>query len=178
MQLFRTMNLIKVWLVIYCLDFNAFEMVYRGSQAQREDISITPYSADSSSGEASCSGSSTNEIDPYDPAGRRLSEDEKILLLTNTPCTFKFPVTSALRFNPAWLMGRPWSITNDRLFCISCMCFGSSSESPFVLRIGKKLLVKVGISTSISVVNTTRLQMKRQPHFYILVNLAQIFCLA
>ena len=27
------MNLIKVWPVIYCLDFNAFEMVYRGSQA-------------------------------------------------------------------------------------------------------------------------------------------------
>ena len=104
--------------------------IYRGSQAQREDISITPYSEDSSSGEASCSGSSTNEIDPYDPAlyeGRRLSEDEKLLLLTNTwkpPCTFKFPVTSGRRFNPAWLIGRPWlrySITNDSLFCISCM---------------------------------------------------------
>ena len=84
--------MIKVWPVI---------ILYW--DISREDISITPScgtDADSSSGEATCSGSTTNKIDPHDPSlymGRRLSDDEKMLLLTNTwktPCTIRFPATS------------------------------------------------------------------------------------
>ena len=58
-----------------------------------------------------------------------------MLLLTyawKTPATFNLPVTSGWGFNPNWLVSRPWlrySIRNDSVFCISCMCF---SGSPFV----------------------------------------------
>lgn len=98
-----------------------------------------------------------NIIDPHDPAmyaGKRLSEDDKLLLLTSTwkaSSTFKFPVTSGQRFSPSWLDNRPWlrySIRNDRVFCTSCMCFSNLSESPFVctgFKIGKKLFVRMGI---------------------------------
>ena len=82
-----------------------------------------------------------NQADIHDPAsyaGKRLSEDDKQLLLTYTwkvPATFKFPATSGQRFNPSWLVNRPWlrySVRNDSLFYIPCMCFSSSSESPFI----------------------------------------------
>ena len=86
-------------------------------------------------------GDVLSSSDPHDPAlyeGRRMSEDDKLLFLKSTckPLSgLKFPVTSGRRFNPTWLEGRPWlrySIRNDSLYCTSCMCFSTSSESPFV----------------------------------------------
>ena len=45
-------------------------------------------------------------------------------------------MTAGRKFNPTWLSSRPWlrySVKNDSLYCISCVCFGAAaSESPFV----------------------------------------------
>ena len=82
-----------------------------------------------------------------------MSEDDKLLLLTSTSNPLgglKFPSTSGRRFNRTWPEGRPWlrySIRNDGLYCTSCMCFSTSSESPFVFkgfRNWKKALGKHG----------------------------------
>ncbi len=100
---------------------------------------------------------STNIPNVHDPAsyvGKRLSDDDKVMLLTHAwrppSDNFKYPVTSGRRFNPSWLVDRPWlhySVTNDSVFCSSCMCFGSASESPFVssgFKNWKKALGKAG----------------------------------
>ena len=77
-----------------------------------DDRSINRHS--SALNETSSGGLNTDNFDPYDPAiyaRKRLSEDEKLQLLTYTwkvPSTFKFPVTSDRRFNPSWLTDRPW----------------------------------------------------------------------
>ena len=107
--------------------------------------------------EASSGGLNTVDVtDGHDPAmyaGKCLSDDEKLLLLTYTwkaPSTFKFPVTFGRRFSPSWLVDRPWlhySIRNDSVFCTSCMCFSNSSESPFMctgFKNWKKALGKKG----------------------------------
>ena len=80
-------------------------------------------------------------IDKHDPAnyiGRILSEDDILQLLSSSwepSATYKFPVTSGRRFNPGWLSEKPWlrySMKMDSVFCISCVCFSATSESPFV----------------------------------------------
>ena len=43
-------------------------------------------------------------------------------------------MTAGRKFNPSWLSSRPWlrySMKNDSLYCISCVCFGTAA-SPFV----------------------------------------------
>ena len=58
-------------------------------------------------------GDVPSSSDPHDPAlyeGRRMSEDDKLLVLTSTckPLSgLRFPVTLGRRFNPTWLEGRP-----------------------------------------------------------------------
>ena len=97
------------------------------------------------SGSPDDSGSSFNNRyseNPYDPAsyvGKRLSDDDRLQLLStknNLPDSFEYPVTSGRRFNPRWLAGRPWlhySVKNDSAYCVVCLCFCSSvEESPFV----------------------------------------------
>ena len=63
--------------------------------------------------------------DPHDPAhfiGRTLSNKDRLQLLTlkhQLPDSFEFPVTSGRRFNPYWLINRPWlpySVLNDSLY--------------------------------------------------------------
>ena len=108
----------------------------------------------SSSTNSTLSETSSSYTDTHDPAGymgKSLSEDDKLQLLTSTwkTPTYKFPVTSGRRFNPTWLINRPWlrySVKNDSIFCISCLCFGPS-ESPFVspgFKNWKKALGKKG----------------------------------
>jgi hypothetical protein len=92
--------------------------------------------------------------DPANHVGKQLSDDDKVILLTHVwkpPSeTFQFPVTSGRRFNLSWLAVRPWlcySVINDSVFCRSCMCFCSASESPFVasgFKNWKKALGKAG----------------------------------
>ena len=87
--------------------------------------------------EASSSASYSDCHDPANYTGKSLSDHDKHELLTHcwkVPDTYKFPVTSGRRFNPTWLVNRPWlhyRVKNDSVFCVSCVCFGSSG-SPFV----------------------------------------------
>ena len=87
--------------------------------------------------EASSSASYSDCHDPANYTRKSLSDHDKHELLTHcwkVPNTYKFPVTSGRRFNPTWLVNRPWlhySVKNDSVFCVSCVCFGSSG-SPFV----------------------------------------------
>ena len=104
--------------------------------------------------EASQSSNTPNLHDPANYVGKQLSDNDKVMLLTHIwkpPSeTFKFPVTSGRRFNPSWLVDRLWlcySVTNDSVFCSSCVCFGSAPESPFVssgFKTWKKALGKDG----------------------------------
>ena len=87
--------------------------------------------------ETSSSASYSDCHDPANYTGKSVSDHDKHELLTHcwkVPDTYKFPVTSGRRFNPTWLVNRPWlhySVKNDSVFCVSCVCFGSS-RSPFV----------------------------------------------
>ena len=75
--------------------------------------------------------------DPASYIGRHLSDDDGLQLLTSSlklPPDYELPVTCG-RFNPSWLVNRPWlrySIKNNGIYCIYCVCFCDSSESPFV----------------------------------------------
>ena len=86
----------------------------------------------------STSSSSATEItDPATYAGKSLTDQNKFELLTSSvslPRQYRFPVTAGRKFNPSWLSSRPWlrySMKNDSLYCISCVCFGTAA-SPFV----------------------------------------------
>ena len=85
-------------------------------------------------------------IDVNDPAlfvGRRLSENEKLTLLTSSlvlPEGFKMEAISGRRFQESWTKERPWlrySISKNKAFCLYCICFGTfdiinPNISPFV----------------------------------------------
>ena len=85
-------------------------------------------------------------IDVNDPAlfvGRRLSENEKLTLLTSSlvlPEGFKMEAISGRRFQQPWTIERPWlrySISKHKAFCLYCICFGTFDTinpniSPFV----------------------------------------------
>ena len=119
----------------------------------------------------------TLDVDSHDPAsyaGRSLTEDDKLELLTCTwkiRANFEFPVTFG-RFNPNWLAKRPWlrySIKTDSVYCIPCVCFSGTSDSPFVstgYRNWKKALgKKIAILSSISLVKITKLLRNEQLYF-------------
>ena len=106
--------------------------------SEPEDEPESPYDGDvdteshfsaESFNQASACPNTLNTQDPASYAGRSLSEDDKLKLRTSTwkkPTNFVFPVRSGRRFNPRWLVNRPWlrySIRNDSIYCNSCVCF-------------------------------------------------------
>ena len=95
----------------------------------------------------------TDMNDPVKYIGKKLSDDEKLSLLTSgmdIPSTYTFPASNGRRFNRSWLVNRPWlkhSVDKDCVLCSSCMCFSESTESAFVksgYRNWKKALGKDG----------------------------------
>ena len=106
------------------------------SECNDGDVDTESYFSALSSSAAD--GSSVCSItDPANYAGRSLTDQDKFQLLTssmNLPRQYRFPVTAGHKFNPSWLFSRPWlrySMKNDSLYCISCICFGGA-VSPFV----------------------------------------------
>ena len=93
---------------------------------------------DTESYRSSTSNSSATEItDPARYAGKSLTDQDRFELLTysvSLPRQYRFPVTAGRKFNPSWLSSRPWlrySMKNDSLYCIFCVCFGAAAY-PFV----------------------------------------------
>ena len=125
-----------------------------------------------------------HSLDPASYVGRKLSDDDRLQLLTSTSnilAGFCFPVTSGRRFNPNWLINRPWLRYSMGKDCIrvSCVCFSALSDSPFVLsgyRNWKKAMgKKSGYIDQHTRSDSHRLADEKLLYFYKHVSLVLIF---